>query len=79
MEGKKIEEGRWWWEGGSYQEMFSPGLSHLATEATSYYDYVLAMTMIIIKRRQELKNPRFHLADELRKSLLVKGKKPKKT
>lgn len=42
-------------EEGSYQEMFSPVLSHLAAEATSYYAWVLAVTIIIITRRLELK------------------------
>ena len=59
-------------EGRSYQEMFSPVLSHLAAEATSYYAWALAVTIIIITRRLELKNRSAHLADELPNDLLEK-------
>ncbi len=58
--------------GGSYQEMFSPVLSHLAAEATSYYAWALVVTIIIIRRRPQQKNWSTHLADELPNDLLQK-------
>ncbi len=61
---------------GSYEEMFSPVLSHLAAEATSYYVWALAVTIIIITRRLELKNRSAHLADELPNDLLKKEMAP---
>lgn len=62
--------------GGSHQEMFSPVLSHLAAQATSYYARALAVTIIIITRRLELKNRSAHLADELPNDLLKKEMAP---
>lgn len=54
--------------------MFSPVLSHLAAETTSYYTWALAVTIIIIRRRLQPKNRSTHLADELPNDLLKKKK-----
>lgn len=61
---------------GLNQGMFSVLLSHLAAEATSYYTWALAVTIIIIRRRPELKNRSAHLADELPNDLLKKEMAP---
>lgn len=65
-------EVKWLGEGRPYQDMFLPVLSHLATEATSYYACALAVTIIVIMGRLELKNQSLHLADELPNDLLKK-------
>lgn len=57
--------------------MFSPVLSHLATEATSHYAWALAMTIIIIITTWlRLKNQSTHLADGCLNDLLKREMAP---
>lgn len=60
------------WQDGSNSRVFSPVLSRLAAEATSYYAWALGVTIIIIMRRLGMKSRSTHLADELLNDLRKK-------